>query len=50
MDDLITQAVQEKSKKMLAKAKKKTSRVIEDKDISSIFGVDIDESKKKVRK
>jgi uncharacterized Zn finger protein len=44
MNDLITQAVKEKSKKMLEKAKKKTSRVIEDKDIAGVFGVNLNKN------
>ncbi|MBI4650455.1 hypothetical protein HY745_04045 [Candidatus Desantisbacteria bacterium] len=49
MDDLITQALQSKSKKMLKKAKKKTARVIDKKDLSGIFNIDMDE-KVEIRK
>ncbi|MDP2845603.1 MAG: hypothetical protein Q8N79_05970, partial [Candidatus Methanoperedens sp.] len=38
MDDLITKALQDKSKKMLKKAEKKTSRAIDDLDAAGIFG------------
>ncbi len=38
MDDLIQKAVKDKSKNMLKKAEKKSSRVIEDNEIAGIFG------------
>jgi uncharacterized Zn finger protein len=44
MDDLITEALRDKSKKMLKKAEKKTSRVIDDLDAVKMFGIDIDEN------
>jgi uncharacterized Zn finger protein len=52
MDDLIAEALRDKSKKMLKKAEKKTSRVIEDLDAAKIFGIDIHEKadSRKVRK
>jgi uncharacterized Zn finger protein len=43
MNDLITQALHDKSKKMLKKAKKKTARVIHDLDAAKIFSIDFDE-------
>ncbi|MBU4304873.1 MAG: hypothetical protein KJ893_04515 [Candidatus Omnitrophica bacterium] len=43
MDDLISEALRDKSKKMLKKAEKKTSRVIDDLDAAKMFGIDIDE-------
>ena len=43
MKDLITKAVHEKSKKMLKKALKKTSRVIDDSDIADIFNIDMED-------
>ncbi len=43
MDDLITEALRDKSKKMLKKAEKRTSRVIDDLDADKMFGIDIDE-------
>ena len=38
MDDLIQKAVKDKSKNMLKKAEKKSSRVIDDNEIARIFG------------
>ncbi len=43
MKNLITKAVHEKSKKMLKKALKKTSRVIDDSDIADIFNIDMED-------
>lgn len=43
MDDLITEALRDKSKKMLKKAEKMTSRVIDDLEAGKMFGIDIDE-------
>lgn len=42
MNDLISKAVHEKSKQLLKKAEKKTSRVIDDSDIADIFDIDIE--------
>jgi len=42
MKDLITGAIKEKAGDLLKRAKKKTSKVIDDADISEIFGIDID--------
>jgi uncharacterized Zn finger protein len=42
MDDLITQAVRDKSERLLRQAKKKTSRVIDDADLGDVFGIDLD--------
>jgi uncharacterized Zn finger protein len=42
MDDLITQAVREKSEKLLKQAKKKTSRVIDDADLGDVFGIEME--------
>jgi uncharacterized Zn finger protein len=41
MDDLITQAVQDKSERLLKQAKRKTSRVIDDADLGAVFGIEI---------
>jgi len=41
MDDLITQAVRDKSTRLLKQAKKKTSRVIDDADLGDVFGIDL---------
>ena len=42
VDDLITQAVRDKSERLLRQAKKKTSRVIDDADLGDVFGIDLD--------
>lgn len=42
MNDLITQTVREKSKKLLKKSTKKTSRIIDDSDVADIFGIDME--------
>ncbi len=42
MDDLITQAVQDKSERLLKQAKKKTARVIDDADLGEVFGIEME--------
>lgn len=42
MDDLITQAVRDKSERLLRQAKKKTSRVIDDADLGDVFGIEME--------
>ena len=42
MDDLITQAVRDKSARLLKQAKNKTSRVIDDADLGDVFGIDLE--------
>jgi len=42
MKDLITEAVQKKSKKLIEKAKKKSSRVIDDSEVADIFDIDME--------
>ena len=42
VSDLVTQAVEDKTKKLLKKAKKKSARVIDDSDLSSVFGIEIE--------
>jgi len=42
MDDLITQAVQDKSERLLKQAKKKTTRVIDDADLGEVFGIEME--------
>jgi uncharacterized Zn finger protein len=42
MDDLITQTVRDKSESLLKQAKKKTSRVIENADLSDVFGIEME--------
>jgi len=39
MDDLITQAIRDKSARLLKQAKKKTARVIDDADLGEVFGI-----------
>ncbi len=43
MDDLISQAVQEQSKKLLSQAQRKTGRVIADADLAEVFGIDLED-------
>ncbi len=43
VNDLISQAVEDKTKKLLKKAEKKSSRVIDDSNLSDIFGIEMDE-------
>lgn len=43
VSDLITQAVEDKTKKLLKKAKKKSSRVIDDSDLASVFGIEMED-------
>ncbi|MCK5494356.1 MAG: hypothetical protein KAJ14_14695 [Candidatus Omnitrophica bacterium] len=53
INDLITGAVQEHTNDLLKKAKQKNSKIIEDSNLSEIFGVDIEETmpcdKKKIK-
>lgn len=41
-DELVARAVQEKTGDLLARADKKSSRVIDDADLSGLFGIDMD--------
>jgi uncharacterized Zn finger protein len=41
-EELVAQAVQEKTGDLLARADKKSSRVIDDADLSGLFGIDMD--------
>ena len=43
MKDLITEAVEDKTHKLLKKAKKKTSRVIAESDIADLFGLEMED-------
>ena len=43
MEDLVTQAVEDKTRKLLKKAKKKTARVIDESDLADVFGIDMEE-------
>ena len=40
-DDLVAEAIQDKTAEMLTKADRKSARVIEDTDLSSLFGLDL---------
>ncbi|MBW2568987.1 MAG: hypothetical protein JRE47_06350 [Deltaproteobacteria bacterium] len=42
MEDLITGAVEDNTRKLLEKAKKKTKRVITDSDLANVFDIDMD--------
>ncbi len=42
INDLITEAVKSKTEKLLTKAKRKSGRIIEDQDLSSVFGIKLD--------
>ena len=42
MHDLVTEALQERSKKMLKKAQQKTHRVLDDRDAARMFNIDMD--------
>ncbi len=44
MADLITQAVEDKTQKLLKKAEKKSARVIAESDIADVFGIDMEEN------
>ena len=41
--DLISQAVEDKTRKLLKTAEKKTARVIADSDLSDVFGIDLED-------
>jgi uncharacterized Zn finger protein len=42
VEDLITQAVQDQSDKLLRQAKRKSTRVIDDSELGDVFGIDLD--------
>ena len=44
MADLITQAVEDQTQKLLKKAEKKSARVIAESDIADVFGIDMEEN------
>jgi len=50
VNDLISETVKEKAKELLTKAKKKSSRIIEDQDLSSVFGIELDSDSKPAKK
>ena len=45
VEDLITQAAKSKSRELLGKAKKKSSKILDDDSISDLFGIVMDEEK-----
>jgi uncharacterized Zn finger protein len=42
VNDLITQAVKDKTEKLLEKARKKTSRVMDESNIADVFGIELE--------
>ncbi len=42
MKDLVSEAVEEKTRELLDKARKKTARVIDDSDLADVFGIDME--------
>ncbi len=50
INDLISETVKGKAKELLTKAKKKSSRIIEDQDLSSVFGIELDSDSKPAKK
>ncbi|MBW1707262.1 MAG: hypothetical protein JRJ86_19230 [Deltaproteobacteria bacterium] len=50
MKDLVAQAVEDKTRKLLKKAKKKTTRVISESDVADVFGIDMEETVAKSKK
>lgn len=44
VDELISKAVVQKSEKLLSKSGRKSGRVIEEDDLSAMFGVEMDET------
>ncbi|MFH1491685.1 MAG: hypothetical protein ABII06_22465 [Pseudomonadota bacterium] len=43
MKDLVTQALEDETQKLLKRAKKKTERVIADSDLADVFGIEMEE-------
>jgi uncharacterized Zn finger protein len=50
INDLISETVKGKAKELLTKAEKKSSRIIEDQDLSSVFGIELDSDSKSAKK
>ncbi len=50
INDLITEAVKDKTKELLTKAKKKSRRIIEDQNLSTVFGIEVDSVSKPAKK
>ncbi len=46
VNDLIAQAVEEKTRKLLKKAEKKSARVMDEANLSDVFGIELDEPAK----
>ncbi|MEA1970760.1 MAG: hypothetical protein U9N37_03970 [Thermodesulfobacteriota bacterium] len=44
MNDLISRAVEDKTQKLLKKAQRKSSRVIDDSSLSDVFGIDLEDN------
>ncbi|MBW2630568.1 MAG: hypothetical protein JRC90_02195 [Deltaproteobacteria bacterium] len=44
MGDLISRAVEDKTQKLLKKARRKSSRVIDDSSLSDVFGIDLEDT------
>ncbi len=44
MKDLITQAVEDETRKLLKKARKKTERIIAESDIADVFGIEMEDT------
>jgi len=44
MNDLISRAVEDKTQKLLKKARRKSSRVIDDSSLSDVFGIDLEDT------
>ena len=44
MGDLVSRAVEDKTQKLLKKARRKSSRVIDDSSLSDVFGIDIEDT------
>ncbi|WP_295101491.1 hypothetical protein [uncultured Candidatus Kuenenia sp.] len=42
IDDLISETVKDKTEELLTRAKRKSSRIIEDQDLSYVFGIEMD--------
>jgi uncharacterized Zn finger protein len=44
VDDLITQAIEDKTRKLLQKAEKQSSRILAESDLSVLFGIEMEEA------
>ena len=50
INDLISETVKDKTEELLTKAKKKSRRIIEDQDLSSVFGIELDSVSKPAKR